>query len=432
VTRAVSRLLLLDAVGAVIVIAIMRKGAFYPPDDLRLPGIAVVVAVAAVVLTWHEQALRPRDVVVIGALLAFSIWWYVDAKQRGSWALSRQAVGSAVGFATCFTVGRTLDERSRHALRGGAVIVGSLVSVVGLVGLALRSQPLALPAQNHLRLAGTLTYSNATGALLAILLVVAVTAPSSRLRDLQLVLISGGLLATQSRGALIAAVVGLLLTRRHLRVAVIPLVLGLLLGGLAVAGSGSQDRQGLLIVATVALPAVAAGVAGRQIGRRSLLVGGVAVVLIGIAGLVFAGSLSDAARSRTGTASISDRSYEWRAGWADVRRSPWVGVGPGRRLRLSDGRTARFVHNEPLQVAADAGLLGVALLGLAFAGPLLRRGDTSRIESATAVLSAFFLCGLLDFPWHLPAIPMATGLLVAGLPLSTSNVSPRAGGQLDS
>ncbi|MCU1588973.1 MAG: putative rane protein [Frankiales bacterium] len=422
------RLPLLDAMAALIVVAIMRKGAFYPPDDLRLPAIAVALGVIAVALTWRQRPLQLRDVVVIGALLGFSVWWYVDAHQRGQWPLARQVVGSALGFAACYALGRTLDDASRRVLRSGAIVVGALVSSVGLVGLALRSQPLALPAQNHLRLAGTLTYSNATGALLAMLLVVAVSCPASRFRDAQLVLITGGLLATQSRGALLAVLIGLLLTWRHLRAAVVPLALGLFLGAIAVAGSGAHDRQWLLIAAAVALPA-AALVRIPPIPGRWLAVAGALIGLVVVAVAVTSNSLSDVAKSRSGTASVSDRSYEWRAGWADFRGAPLVGAGPGNRLHLSDGRSARFVHNEPLQVAADSGLVGVALITVAFAASLVRRRGQRRVEPGSAVLSAFAVCALLDFPWHLPAIPMTAGLLLAGLPYATSNTSPRAATQ---
>jgi O-antigen ligase len=299
------------------------------------------------------------------------------------------------------------------------------------VGLAFRWQPLALPAQNHLRLAGTLTYSNATGALLAMLLVVAVSSPAGRLRDAQLVLITGGLLATQSRGALIAVLVALLLTWRQLRTAVVPLTLGLILGAIAVAGSGAQDRQWLLAVAAVALPAAGA-VRIPPIPSRWLVVAGALVGLAIVALAVTSNSLSDVAKSRSGTASVSDRSYEWRAGWAGFRNAPLVGTGPGNRLHLSDGRSARFVHNEPLQIAADSGLVGVALIAIAFVAPLVRRRAQPGVEAGSAVLSAFVVCALLDFPWHLPAIPMTAGLLLAGLPYATPNISPRAAAQPES
>jgi O-antigen ligase len=422
------RLPVLDVAAALIVFAIMRKGAFYPPDDLWLPGLVAIAAVIGVAVRW--RALDRRDWLVIPALLLLGLWWYTDAMRRGHWDLSRQVVGSAVGFAACYAIGRTLDDAGRRALRSGAVLVATLTASVGLVGLALRSQPLALPAQGHLRLAGTLTYSNATGALLAVLLIVTVSTPASRWRDPQLVLITGALVATQSRGALLAALVALVVLWRHVPAAAASLGLGLVLGAVAVAGSGRTHTDVALLVLVVLLPA-AAGVLlpAVRIEPRTLLAAAAVVVLLAATATVVSAGLREAVRTRVSTASVSDRAYEWRAGWRDFVEHPLAGAGPGHRLVLADGRTARFVHNEPLQVAADSGLIGVGLLAIAFAAPLIRRREPHRVVAGSAVLSAFVVCGLLDFPWHLPAIPMTVGLLLAGLPYATSNTSPGAGDQ---
>jgi O-antigen ligase len=93
-----------------------------------------------------------------------------------------------------------------------------------------------------------------------------------------------------------------------------------------------------------------------------------------------------------------------------------TGAGPGTPLQLADGRTAQFVHNEPLQIAADSGLIGLALVVLAFAAPLIARREGPHVEAAPAILLVFVGCGLVDFPWHLPAITMTAGLLLTGLP----------------
>jgi hypothetical protein len=58
----------------------------------------------------------------------------------------------------------------------------------------------------------------------------------------------------------------------------------------------------------------------------------------------------------------------------------------------------------------------VALVALAFAAPLIARREGRRVEAAPAVLPVFVVCGLLDFPWHLPAITMTAGLILTGLP----------------
>jgi O-antigen ligase len=360
----------LPLVGALVVVAIVRKGAFYPPYDVGVPAAALIVAVVAVA---RRPVLDRRDAIVCGALLLFAGWWSFDAVQSGSWSSARQVVGSAVGFTACYAIGRTLQGIDRERLRECASVVGAALAALGLVGVALRIEPLALPAQGHLRLAGTLTYSNATGALLAMLLVVAVTTPRSRWRDAEIVLLTGGLVATQSRGALLATLLAMLLVRRRVGTALLPMGLGVVLCVVAFAGLALSSDE----------------------------------------------SLVDAAQGRLSRASVDDRTAEWRAGWREFAAAPVTGAGPGTRLRLADGRTARFVHNEPLQAAADSGLIGLALLTTAFAAPLLARRTRPGIEAASAVLTVFVVCGLLDFPWHLPAIPMVAGLLLTGLPERT-------------
>lgn len=409
--------------GALVVIASLRRGGFYPPDDLRLPAVAGGVAAVAIAVTWRGKAMTRHQWTVVGALLLFALWWYAVAVDHGDWPLARPVVGSAIGFAACFGIGSTIDADLRRRLRDGAVLFGAMTAAVGLVGLALRIAPLALPAEHHLRLAGTLTYSNATGALLAMLAVVTITAPASRFRDAQLVLITGGLIATQSRASLLALALALALVRRHLPTSLVPLILGGLLGLTAVAGSAQARDQPELLGIAALLAGAAAALPTRPVPGRWLAA--VAAAAGSVLALTSPGFV-DVMRTRVGTASVSDRGYEWRAGWEAFLDSPLTGAGPGNRLQLSDGRTARFVHIEPLQVAADAGLVGVVLLLLAFAAPALRRRGDARVDGAPAVLAAFVVGGLLDFPWHLPAITMAAGLLIGGLPHTSPRQPPAA------
>ena len=91
---------------------------------------------------------------------------------------------------------------------------------------------------------------------------------------------------------------------------------------------------------------------------------------------------------------------------------PFVGVGPDRLLELhaADGSSAHFVHNEYLQVAADAGLVGVGLLGLvalSLARALRRTGPLS--SCAVAAVVCWAVGGLFDFSWHLPVVGLVGG-----------------------
>ena len=415
------RLPFLDALAVLIVVATMRQGAFYPPDDLLVPGAALAVAAACCAVRGADR-LAPRDAVVGVALLGFSVHWSVMAATKGDLTLSRQAIGSAIGFLAAYLIGRCLDDGERRALVLGCVWFASLVAVIGLIGLAYRVEPFALPAQGRFRLAGTLTYSNATGAMLAMLLVVAVRAPVARLRDAQLVAVVGALIATQSRGALLAVVIGAAVRasgRERAEAVHVPVACGAVVGAVAVATSGGTTPGMLLLGPTAALMALAAALTSRRLraGRSAVALVAVAAVSAMALGGV---ELWQAVRDRADTASVSDRRLEWDAAWQAFESSPLVGTGPGNRLRLADGRSARFAHNEPLQVAADVGLVGVvalALAALAAAGRPRSPRSSPAVDGARAVVAAFVVCGLLDFPWHLPAITMTVGLLATGLPL---------------
>jgi hypothetical protein len=80
-----------------------------------------------------------------------------------------------------------------------------------------------------------------------------------------------------------------------------------------------------------------------------------------------------------------------------------------------DGTYAHFAHNEYLQVAADAGLIGLALLVLA--GLSLVRA-VRRVDLVTSCATAALVCwavgGAFDFDWHLPFVGLLGGW-VAGL-----------------
>lgn len=405
----------LDLVAALVVVALMRKGGFYPPDDLWVPGLAAAVVLGEVVRT-RARGLGRWDLAAVLAGAAFCSWWWWRATTDGEWQLERQPVGAVVGFLACLVLGRGLGERDRAVLRTGALLVGSLVAVTGLVGMALHDQPLALPAEGRFRLATTLTYSNAAGAFLAMVCVVALTSRGRRLVEPQVVLVVGALVATQSRAALLALLVALPLVRQELRSHLRAVVLGLLVGGTAVAAGveGAQARPGLVLgVVAIAVAAAAVPVRLPSLPRPVVVTACATAGAALVAGALAAG-VGDAVRERLGTASVSDRALEWRAAGEAVAESPWTGAGPGLRYVLADGRTARFVHNEVLEVLADVGVVGLALLVVALIAAVRRR-PSGTAAAGTAVLVVLLVCGSLDFPWHLPALTMTAGLLARGL-----------------
>jgi hypothetical protein len=87
-------------------------------------------------------------------------------------------------------------------------------------------------------------------------------------------------------------------------------------------------------------------------------------------------------------------------------------VGPDRPLifHAADGTLAHFVHNEYLQIAADSGMVGLALLGLA---ALAVMRTIRRVDVVSSCAAAAFVCwavaGGLDFDWHLPVVGLLGG-----------------------
>lgn len=109
---------------------------------------------------------------------------------------------------------------------------------------------------------------------------------------------------------------------------------------------------------------------------------------------------------------------------------PLTGTGPNRAVLtwVQDGRrvTSRYAHNEYLQVLAELGFVGLALLVVLVASLAwtVWRGrphapSTAIWAGVAAGLAALAVHSALDFLWHLPAIPLA-GAVLAGLVLPTA------------
>jgi O-antigen ligase len=225
---------------------------------------------------------------------------------------------------------------------------------------------------------------------------------------------AGGLVATQSRGALLAvACASLLVPWRKYVQFVIPLVAGASLGIAAVAVSPVSRSVPWLGGALAAAVAIAVwdgrGMPRARSGTRTRVVLSIAVL-----GGLIAGALlvHHEIGLRVLAPSNQDRSVEWSTAlhqWASATLS---GVGPDRELvfHAADGTSAAFAHNEYLQLGADSGVIGIALLGLVALslGRVLRRYDAlSSCALATAVCLG--VAGMFDFDWHLPFVGLVGG-----------------------
>ncbi len=255
-----------------------------------------------------------------------------------------------------------------------------------------------------------------------------------------------GVGSTLSRAGILALLVGvgvlacLLGVRRVLSTAAAPAV-GAAVALLGLSPSMPADLPARPLLAVVALAAglaIAVGLA--RVAERRLWLAAPFVVLLTLVALVPALPTSKALPA-IGSPRLSlaspDRAKETRAALGVVADKPITGAGPGQAVlvwRGPDGTVllARYAHNEYLQMAADLGLIGLALVIalLVTTGPVVWRGRgraglaPELWAGAVAGLAALALHSAFDFLWHIPVIPLVGALLVGvtlSQPSETSN-----------
>lgn len=419
-------------------VALLSQGAYYVHAQW---AVGAAIAGAAVVSATAPSRRGVRTTPVLACLLL------------AGWSLLRGAGGSApwngirpalllLGLAAVFTVVRRLTDEDRALLTRGLPALGGVVALAGWAGVVWHVPPYALSNDGVWRAASTLTYANATAAVLGCLALALAGTMSGQARQplesglLALLLVGAG--ATLSRAGLVTLVAGsllLLVLRRPrplLSACAVP-VLGAavaLVGLLPSMPLSSPAGRPVAVVALVCGIAIAAWLPARTPAspvRALLLAAAVATVLTaGVGPGALAGSVDEVAGWRAHVSSPA-RLEAARAGLDLVAERPWTGVGPGdgwTSWRGSDGSraTMRYVHDEYLQVAVDLGLPGlllvlVMLLGTARAlqtALLVPPGlaTTGRTAGACAALLAAVVHASFDFVWHVPAVPLLVAVVV--------------------
>jgi hypothetical protein len=381
-----------------------------------------------------------RSDATLGPLVACAVvagWAVASAAFAGRIVGARATVAMLVGVAAVLVICRRSTPAQRDALAGAAVAVGALAAATGWIGVAWRHTPWALPDQGLWRAATTFSYANAAAGLLVPLSLLAsaqrVARPRSQPLAMAGCLLLVGVGATLSRGGAVALTIGLavlawLLGPVRLIRAVGPCALGatIALLGLVPSMPASRPPQTSLAVGALIVGLLVA-VGLTILDRRAVTVAvlGVAVIAAVLVPRVLAGAPSAKFGSRVSIAS-SDRIQAARAALRLAERRPLTGAGPGQAALYwvgPDGRTltVQYVHNEYLQVLAELGMVGLALLLvlLAVVARMVWRGRDLVGTPATwagvvAGLSALAVHSGLDFLWHLPAIPL-TAAVLAGL-----------------
>lgn len=431
-------LLLLSAIGAVV----MARGGFYPGGQF----LVAVGLVAAAVAALQYRRWTSADSAWILPPAALAGWAIFSAAVAGEWPVALPTVALLTGLSAVVLVSRRTSSAQRDWLVSGLLAIGVLVALSGWIGVVWRVDALAMTGQDLWRASTVLTYPNAAAALLSALILVALarlTAEPRPLVGVAACLMLIGVVATTSRAGLLALALGIMVLvallgwRAVVRVGMAP-CLG---AGVALAGLAPSISAASTMKPTLAILALTAGLGVSSLGvirtRGSLTALGVSLLVMGAGtALLVASSPSLRGSARFSTAS-ADRSQMTAAGLALASENLVTGVGPaqaGVSWSKPSGEVmeATYLHNEYLQVLAELGAVGLALVvGLfgAIAIFLRRcrpaRGAVSRPTWAgvVAALAALALHSGFDFLWHVPAIPLVGALLV-GLTVPTAKPNP--------
>ena len=389
----------------------LRQGGFWRSDAFVVALAATGLLAAAIVVTPPDR----RSSMVIVSVVLLDCWWLVRTQLSGSSLTQFLPLGASfLAFAAAFAAVRALKGPARQAAGLGISCLGTAGALIGFAGLIWRWYPMAIPTQGLWRLSSTLTYSDAAGLVLGACLLVALgTDLHPWLVRISVCTCAGGLLATQSRGAYIAFACACLIvpSSRYVR-QLVPLVAGAVLGGAAIASS--PDKAGEPWLAVVLILAIAAAlprwkVPSFRISTRARVV--LALSLLCVVGMAFT-LLHHEIGLRSFSPSDQDRYVEWTAAVHQWQSAPILGVGPDRLLvfHAPDGTYAHFAHNEFLQIAADAGVIGIVLLGLSVISVIrvVRRCDALS-SCATAALVCWAVAAVFDFDWHLTFVGFLGG-----------------------
>ncbi len=389
----------------------IREGGFWPTDALVAAAVSIVVLLAAVV----TNPLDRRSGRVVVALILLAGWWGIRAVTSASLREILPLGATCLAFASAFAAVRPLRGAAREVAGLGVASLGAAGSLVGFAGLIWRWFPMAMPAQGLWRLSTTLTYSDAAGLALGMCLLVALGLDRHGwLVRIAVCLCSGGLLATQSRGALVALVVACALVPwRRYQQFLVPLLAGCSLGVVAIVTSphaGGVPWLGVTLVVAVGVAAVPRRKLGALVLSRRIrpLRGLLVLVALAVSMLLIHHEVG----LRAFAPSDHDRSLEWSAALHQWAGAPLLGVGPDRLLvfHSAGGAYARFVHNEYLQVAAGAGVVGLVLLFAA--GTAIVRA-VRRVDVLSSCACAALVClavgGAFDYDWHLTFVGLLGG-----------------------
>jgi O-antigen ligase len=434
-------LLLIAALAA----GMVAQGGFYLPGRILVAVLIAVALGAALLVPGPWIGLRAL-LVACGALAS---WVVIRAATGGRPAVALAALLTLGGLVSAVLVVQRIDSRLREACAVTAVAVGGLLAVTGWAGVALHWHRWAVDVGGLWRGGGPLTYPNALAALLAALSLLAtgllLARPGSLTRAATVYLLLVGLGATLSRAGLLALLIGFVVLviavdRRAVLIRVVPAAVGAVVAFSALAPSfpATAPARPLLAIAGMTV-GLAITLASARV-RAGVVVGGalaVGAALVWVATRVAgAGDTVRTLTERRVTVDSLGRSGAMRAAVDLVSDRPVFGAGPGQATfswTAADGRmlSARYAHNEYLQVLVELGAVGLALVlaVMVTVAITVRRGRGSVLPKplwagAVAAIVALAVHSGFDFLWHLPVTLLLVGLLVGLAGPTPADASP--------
>jgi len=316
--------------------------------------------------------LEGYDAAGVALVVAFAAWTVTSAVVRAGNPWPQVALLAAAVAA--YVIGRI--QGGRRPVFVPAAAVGSiLVGTVASGPAALSGGPLAPPVG----------YGNANGALFTL-------------------------------GVAAACAVATLANKEPVRR--VAGVLAIVLLGLAVltlSKTAAVLAAGILLIAVVA----------HRLGRWIVCIAPLAVS--GTVGVAVVLGLTHGSLPALFEELSERRTLLWREAMEIIADEPVFGAGPGMFAQTSPtalaNADARWAHSVYLQVAAETGVVGVALLGLLLLwlfGALYRsKQDISLVVIGTAAATAFAVHAAIDYIAHFPTVVLVAALL-AGLASSRS------------
>jgi O-antigen ligase len=454
VTRGAVRDAILGApIGTTVWLASRSHGAYeigaWAPLGLVLLAALLVLCIAG----WR---LSLRAAAPAAALLTLGVWAAVSGIWGGVADAGWTTLDQLIVAGAALTLGAMLAAAASPRLIQNAVLIG--IAAHGIELLARLAFSSNAQAYFHGRvLYGLVGYQNAQAAILAIGIPPALALGADNRRLLRgagagaAVLLCAGVLLTESRGGLLALVIGVLVQiiwSRNVRVAATALVTlaaaGVLIpqlrhvdSALFAAHANHAVRMYVLFaVAAAAAAAILVQIRLPQPSRRVLAASvAAAVCALGVVGSMTVGPrlgsawsqlTSDAApntapgSTRLVSLSLNGRREAWRVALGAAADHPLVGGGPASfALRWTEKRRLAGLyilqpHSIELELLSELGAVGLAaflaFVVLAYRG--IARSPQSVGGVAAGVISVVLIQASYDWTWSFPGLIVPALLMV--------------------